>query len=86
MFNEDMTHLTLRQGLEDDLWDVVMVGFNILNQATREAVLKKAQQNNVGVQVMFALRKALSHPQHLKDFVAHLIQKGEVDSEEIDAS
>ena len=33
---------------------------------------------------MFALRKALSHPQHLKDFVAHLIRKGEVDPADID--
>ena len=84
MFNEDMTHITLRQGLEDDLWDVVMVGFNILNQTAREAVIKKAMQNNVGVQIMFALRKALSHPKHLKDFVAHLIRKGEVDPADID--
>jgi aryl-alcohol dehydrogenase-like predicted oxidoreductase len=84
MFNEDMTHSTLRQGLEDDLWDVVMVGFNILNQTAREAVFKKAMQNNVGVQVMFALRKALSHPNHLNDFVAHLSQQGEIDPEDID--
>jgi aryl-alcohol dehydrogenase-like predicted oxidoreductase len=84
MFNEDMTHSTLRQGLEDDLWDVVMVGFNILNQKAREAVFKKAMQNNVGVQVMFALRKALSHPNHLNDFVAHLSQQGEIDPEDID--
>jgi len=84
MFNEDMTHITLRQGLEDDLWDVVMVGFNMLNQSAREAVLKKAIENNVGVQVMFALRKALSHPQSLKDFVTHLIQHGEIDPADID--
>jgi L-galactose dehydrogenase len=84
MFNEDMTHMTLRQGLEDDLWDVVMVGFNILNQTAREAVFEKAMQNNVGVQVMFALRKALSHPHSLKAFVASLIRKGEVDPEDID--
>jgi L-galactose dehydrogenase len=84
MFNEDMTHLTLRQGLEDDLWDVVMVGFNILNQTAREAVVKKAMQHNVGVQIMFTLRKALSHPTHLKAFVAHLIQQGEVDPKDLD--
>jgi aryl-alcohol dehydrogenase-like predicted oxidoreductase len=84
MFNEDMTHSTLCRGLEDDLWDVVMVGFNILNQTAREAVFKKAMQNNVGVQVMFALRKALSQPKHLKDFVTNLIQKGEIDPEDVD--
>jgi aryl-alcohol dehydrogenase-like predicted oxidoreductase len=84
MFNEDMTHITLRQGLEDDLWDVVMVGFNILNQTARQAVLQNAIQHNVGVQVMFALRKALSHPNDLQAFVAHLIQKGEIDPADVD--
>jgi L-galactose dehydrogenase len=61
-----------------------MVGFNLLNQTAREAVLKKAIQNNVGVQIMFALRKALSHAKHLKDFIVHLIRKGEVDPTDID--
>jgi aryl-alcohol dehydrogenase-like predicted oxidoreductase len=84
MFNEDMTHITLSRGLEDDLWDVVMVGFNILNQTAREAVLQQAIQHNVGVQVMFALRKALSHPDTFRDFVTHLIQQGEVDPADVD--
>ncbi len=84
MFNEDMTHITLRRGLKDDLWDVVMVGFNILNQTAREAVLKKAMQNYVGVQVIFTLRKALSHPKDPNDFVTRLIRKSEVDPADID--
>lgn len=84
MFNEDKTHTMLRKGLQDDLWDVVMVGFNILNQTAREAVFQKAIENNVGVQIMFAVRKALSRPEHIKNFVADLIEKGQIDPEDVD--
>jgi aryl-alcohol dehydrogenase-like predicted oxidoreductase len=61
-----------------------MVGFNILNQTAREAVFQKAIENNVGVQIMFAVRKALSRPEHIKDFVADLIEKGQIDPEDVD--
>ncbi|PON17504.1 hypothetical protein C2W62_12930 [Candidatus Entotheonella serta] len=33
---------------------------------------------------MFALRKALSDPQNLNDFAAHLIRKGEIESADVD--
>jgi aryl-alcohol dehydrogenase-like predicted oxidoreductase len=84
MFNQDLAHSMLQQALQDDLWDVVMVGFNILNQTAREKVLEKAMARNVGVQVMFAVRRALSHPDHLREFVADLIQKGQIDRAEVD--
>ena len=38
MFNEDLDHAMLRRALADDLWDVLMVGFNLLNQTARRAV------------------------------------------------
>ena len=36
MFNEDLGHTMLQMALTDDLWDVLMVGFNLLNQTARE--------------------------------------------------
>lgn len=84
MFNEDLSHAMLQRGLEDDLWDVVMVGFNILNQTARQTVLEKAIARNVGVQVMFAVRRALRNPENLGEFVADLIEKGQIDAAEID--
>jgi L-galactose dehydrogenase len=84
MFNEDMEHQTLARSVDDGLWDVVMVGFNVLNQTARESVLQKARQNNIGVQVMFAVRKAFRAPENLREFVGELVTKGQLDPGEID--
>ena len=68
MFNEDFEHTMLQQALADDLWDVLMVGFNLLNQTARAKVFAQAIAQNVGIQIMFAVRKALSHPDNLRAF------------------
>ena len=84
MFNSDKTHEMVEGGFEDDLWDVIMIGFNILNQTARESVLKKAIEQNVGIQVMFAVRKAMSNPDYLVETVKALIQEGKIDPTDID--
>ena len=84
MFNEDLDHNMLQQALADDLWDVLMVGFNLLNQTAREKVFAKAMAQNVGIQIMFAVRKALSHPDNLREFVADLVQKRQIDPADIE--
>ena len=84
MFNEDLGHTMLQMALTDDLWDVLMVGFNLLNQTAREKVFAQAMEQNVGIQIMFAVRKALSHPDNLRAFVADLVQKGQIEPTDID--
>ena len=86
MFNEDLNHTMLQQALTDDIWDVLMVGFNILNQTARHAVFARARARNVGIQIMFAVRRALAHSGHLQEFVTDLIQKGQLDEAELAAA
>ncbi len=78
-FVEDMGHRMLRQALEDGYWDVIMVGFNMLNQSARNEIFRKAVDDKVGTLVMFAVRRALSQPGRLKEIWAELGQKGLVD-------
>lgn len=78
-FVEDPTHQMLQQALDDDYWDVVMAGFNLLNQSARNQVFPKTLTQNVGTLVMFAVRRALSQPQRLKEVWAELTKKGLVD-------
>ena len=40
-FIPDPRHVMLRSALDDDWWDVVMVGFNMLNQMARTEVFPK---------------------------------------------
>src|SRR5262245_36360458 len=77
-FVQDPSHQMLQQSLEEDLWDVVMVGFNLLNPSARRTVFSTTQDKRVGVLNMFAVRRALSQPERLKTIVADLIRKGAV--------
>ncbi|MEE9550593.1 MAG: aldo/keto reductase [Candidatus Binatia bacterium] len=79
-FVPDSGHQMLHRAVDDGCWDVVMVGFNMLNQTARNLVFPKTLEKGIGVLVMFALRKALSRPSRLKQVVTELKQKGLVPS------
>ena len=83
-FHSDPGHTMLQRALQDDVWDVIMVGINILNQSARPRVLADTIRKNIGIQVMFAVRLALSRPERLKEVVNELIAKGQLDASEID--
>jgi aryl-alcohol dehydrogenase-like predicted oxidoreductase len=85
MFNSDKTHEMIEQALTDDLWDVAMIGYNILNQTAQKSVLGKAIESNVGIQVMFAVRKALSVPEFLAEIVKELMDAGQIDAVDLDS-
>jgi L-galactose dehydrogenase len=84
-FGADTQHAMLQRALRDDVWDVMMVGFNPLNQSARKSVFAQTIKKNIGVLVMFAVRRALSRPERLKEVLVELIERGEVDADEIDA-
>jgi aryl-alcohol dehydrogenase-like predicted oxidoreductase len=79
-FGPDPRHEMVERALADGCWDVVMVGFNLLNQSARRAVFPKTIETNVGVLVMFAVRRALSRPERLKQMLNELGKKGLIDS------
>ncbi len=83
-FHSDTSHAMLQRALQDDCWDVIMVGFNLLNQSARQAVLAKTVRRNIGIQVMFAVRLALSRTERLKEVLQELLLKGQLDPAEID--
>ena len=83
-FGGDLRHKMLERALQDGVWDVIMVGFNLLNQTARESVLRPAMENDIGVLIMFAIRRALSRPAKLKSTLQRLIKSGEVDASDID--
>jgi aryl-alcohol dehydrogenase-like predicted oxidoreductase len=82
--NRDPGHEMLQRALQDDVWDVTMVMFNILNQSARERVLAKTQEKGIGALVMFAVRLALSRPERLREVIGELIENGQLDPDEID--
>lgn len=77
-FVQDPKHEMLRNSIEEDLWDVVMVGYNLLNSSARTSVFPITQRKQLGVLNMFAVRRALSQPQRLTELVGELIERGEI--------
>ena len=82
-FNPDPHHSMIQRALQDDIWDVMMVGFNILNQSARDRVLAKAIEKNIGILIMFAVRLALSRPKRLIECLNELIGKNQISPSEI---
>jgi aryl-alcohol dehydrogenase-like predicted oxidoreductase len=78
-FGSDPGHAMLTSALKDPCWDVVMVGFNILNQSARERVLVTTQEKRIGTLCMFAVRRALASPDALRAAMADLAARGLVD-------
>ena len=84
-FVQDPSHQMLQQSLNEDLWDVVMLGFNLLNPSARRTVFSMTRDKGVGVLNMFAVRRALSRPDRLKAIVADLSQKGAISRDLLNA-
>lgn len=83
-WNHDVNHDMLRRAVLDDVWDVMMVGFNILNQSARESVFARTIEKNIGVLIMFAVRRVLSQPEKLRETIQALIADGQLDPADID--
>jgi aryl-alcohol dehydrogenase-like predicted oxidoreductase len=85
-FVVDTAHSVLQDSMKKNLWDVVMVGFNLLNPAARKTVFPLTIKNGVGVLNMFAVRRALSQPEHLQKMCAELVVRGKLPRHAIDAN
>ncbi|MCL1829918.1 MAG: aldo/keto reductase [Oscillospiraceae bacterium] len=64
-FGSDTSHRMLTRAVTDNLFDVVMVGYNLLNPSAAKTILPLTMENNIGVLCMFAVRTALSDSERL---------------------
>ncbi len=84
-WNSDLNHDMLQLAVKDDIWEVFMVGFNFLNQSARNTVLTPSIEKNIGILIMFAVRRALSKPDYFRETIQKLIANGEINPKTIDA-
>jgi len=83
-FIYDTSHDMLKLALPDDFFDVIMVGYNLINPSARKVVLPLCDKNNIGVLCMFAVRRALSNREALKQLMAELADEGIIDAAMLD--
>ncbi|MBS1727205.1 MAG: aldo/keto reductase [Armatimonadetes bacterium] len=79
-FIPEPSHAMLAPAMaKDDFWDVVMVGFSLLNQSAARTVLPHTMAKGIGTLCMFAVRRALSNASALRELMAGLVESGQVD-------
>lgn len=84
-FVPDPSHTMLQQSLRENVWDVVMVGFSLINPSARNTVFPLTLKDGVGMLNMFAVRRALSQPKRLQEMCAELVAKGLISKDLLDA-
>ena len=83
-FIEDTSHEMAALALADNLFDVMMLGYNLINSSAKSEVLATAKAQGVGTLCMFAVRNALSDRAYERELLQKLIDSGQVQAEDID--
>ena len=76
--SSDGAHDWLRHALPADVFDVVMVGHNMLNQSAGRNVFPACVDRNVGVMNIYTSRRVMSDPRRLREVLADLAARGVV--------
>ena len=75
--NDPIQEMTARAA-QDEIWDVMMFGFHMLNQTPRVRLLPHVIKNNIGTLVMFVVRNIFSVPGRLQEEIQGKIDAGQL--------
>ncbi|MDA0239879.1 MAG: aldo/keto reductase [Proteobacteria bacterium] len=77
----DPRHDMVRQVTEQDLVDVVMVAFSVLNQNARQIAFPGTQAKGIGTYMMFVVRNMFAYHGHTWDTFRRLADEGKLPAE-----
>ncbi|MCC6179612.1 MAG: aldo/keto reductase [Chloroflexi bacterium] len=75
-FQDDHAHGALQAVLPLGLFDVIMVGYNVLSPAPAHHVLPRALADDIGVVIMCAVRGVLLRPERIREVVGEWKDQG----------
>jgi len=78
VFSIDTAHNMLKMALNDDFWDVIMVGYNLLNPSAAKTILPLTKKKKIGTLCMFAVHSALSNTKMLKPDIEKMLSAAQV--------
>ena len=85
VFVHDTDHKMLAAALPHDDFDIVMVGFNLLNPSARKSVFPLTMKHDVGTLIMFAVRQALNSVENTRKAISELVARREIDPGSVNA-
>ncbi|MGH7801338.1 MAG: aldo/keto reductase [Thermodesulfobacteriota bacterium] len=74
--SKDYNHEMLPMALADNAFDTIMVGYNFMNHTPEHHLLPMAQQKQVGVICMTAVRNLLMPPDYIRKKISDLKARG----------
>lgn len=83
-FYSDPRHEMLARAVRDAAFDVIMVGYNFVNQTAASTVLPEAKRRDIGTLCMYAVRGPLAKLETANALVHKVIATGEVDPSTVD--
>ncbi len=81
----DGPHEALLKCLPGGPFDTAMVGYNLLNSCGEDGLFDVCRENDVGVIVMFAVRRAMSDALRRAEIFAELVEDESLDGATVDA-
>jgi aryl-alcohol dehydrogenase-like predicted oxidoreductase len=75
----DHTNAMLKRALQDDVWEVFMVGFHMMHQGARQNVFAQTRVKGIGTLLMFAVRSIFADPPRVAREMKALADKGLVE-------
>ena len=69
----------LLKAVREGCWDVMMIGFHVLNQTARRMLLEETMRAGIGTLIMFAVRRALTRRERLRETLDELAERGDLD-------
>jgi aryl-alcohol dehydrogenase-like predicted oxidoreductase len=82
----DHEHKMLQRMFQDDCWDSIMLGFNMMHQNARELVFPETIRQGIGTLLMFVVRNIFSQPDYLRNTIGELIAAGTLSADDVDAN
>jgi L-galactose dehydrogenase len=83
-FAIDPTHKMLDRSASNDLFDTIMIGFNILNPSGR-SIAAQAPNQGRGVIAMYAISRRLRDERSLQSLLNYLLKRGALATRDADA-
>ena len=85
LWEADGPHEALLKCLPGGQFDTAMVGYNLLNSCADDSLFDICRENDVGVIVMFAVRRAMSNAARRGEIFEDLVERGFLERDAADA-
>ena len=82
--DNESSHSMLLRAAEDGCWDVMMTGFNLLNQTARSRLFVITQEKGIAIEIMGAAREPFNRADDFTDEIRRLVKEGVLDPKGVD--